>query len=685
MKFGNPLFLYGLFALAIPIIIHLFNFRRYKTVIFSDITFLKEVTEQSQSKNRLKHWLLLLCRLLFILFLVLAFAQPYIPGKNTANPNGSLVSIFVDNSFSMSAEGTLGNLLEIAKKTAVEISKTYNESDRFQLITNPFEGKHQRFYTRDEFIQLVEEIKEAPNQRNLSEIFLRQQNAFSTIDVQHVKNHYSYIISDFQKSIISEKINLNDSLLHVNFVPLKTNAVKNLFIDSVWFNQAVLKPQENNLLYVKIKNINNDAVESKPINLFINGKSFSLATFSVSENNETIVSIPVKIEQPGVVNAMLSIDDYPITYDDKFYFSFTVSNKLNVAVINGKEANKHIEDLFKNDAFFQLTDYDESQLKLSELNHNNFIVLNELQNITAGLIQEVKKSIEEGSCVAVFPSANYGTNEYNLLSQLNIPLLSKPDTGNFILEKPDLKNPFFNTVFDEKKINKNEKMDLPKISLRYSLASVGSLKAQRILSFLNGDPFLIMQNESKGKIYFCFSPLDIKYNTLSRHALFVPIMYRMALSGLPENALYYVLGTTKKRNIKLTSNTEEPLKLTNTESKQIIIPPQKNTNQKVEITIAQENISEPGNYTINTENNTIIDGLSLNYNRNESVLDFLSDKEIEKIAADHSFKASVINQGVTDYSHLLKQESIGKKYWKICILLTLLALITEALLIRFYK
>ena len=84
MKFLFPTFLFALFTIAIPIIIHLFSFRRYKTVYFSHVGFLKDIKKESQKKSRLKQLLMLLARILTIIFLVFAFSQPYIPTKNAA-------------------------------------------------------------------------------------------------------------------------------------------------------------------------------------------------------------------------------------------------------------------------------------------------------------------------------------------------------------------------------------------------------------------------------------------------------------------------------------------------------------------------------------------------------------------------------------------------------------------------
>ena len=85
MQFVNPLFLLGLLAISIPVIIHLFNFRKFRKVYFTNVKFIEELRQQTQKHSQLKHLLVLLMRILAIVSLVLAFAQPYIPLNKNAN------------------------------------------------------------------------------------------------------------------------------------------------------------------------------------------------------------------------------------------------------------------------------------------------------------------------------------------------------------------------------------------------------------------------------------------------------------------------------------------------------------------------------------------------------------------------------------------------------------------------
>ena len=81
MMFVYPLFLWALAVVSIPIIIHLFNFRKYKKVYFSNVKFLRELKQESKSKSRLKEILILSARCLALISIVFAFAQPVLKNK----------------------------------------------------------------------------------------------------------------------------------------------------------------------------------------------------------------------------------------------------------------------------------------------------------------------------------------------------------------------------------------------------------------------------------------------------------------------------------------------------------------------------------------------------------------------------------------------------------------------------
>ena len=245
MQFLFPAFLVGLVAIAVPIIIHLFNFRRFKTVYFSNVSFLKEVIEETASRSRVKHLLVLAARILAITFLVLAFAQPFIPKRNTNIAAGKkYVSVYVDNSFSMGAMTGGVRLLDRAKQAAKEIIQNYAANDEFQLITNDLQGKHQRLIGREEFLSMLDEVEISPSSRSLSEISRRQADILSS---ENSNNKIAYLLSDYQRNMGDF---VPDTSVKYNLLPLAADAQQNIFVDTAWFMEPVQLLNQNVKLIV---------------------------------------------------------------------------------------------------------------------------------------------------------------------------------------------------------------------------------------------------------------------------------------------------------------------------------------------------------------------------------------------------------------------------------------------------
>ncbi|MFM7726413.1 MAG: BatA domain-containing protein, partial [Flavobacteriales bacterium] len=233
MKFVHPEMLWGMLATAVPIIVHLFNFRRFKKVYFSNVEFLREIKQETQSKRNLKHLLILASRMLAIAAIVLAFAQPYIPQPGVAEkPGGTAVSIYIDNSFSMQGAGKDGAMLDLAKNKALEIVESFGPSDKFQLLTGDFEGRHQRLVSKEEMTSLIQEVDLSPAARKLSEVATRQRDALNTSGLE--KRH-AFILTDLQNSVTDTEALINDTTLRVTVVPELPEIRSNIFIDSVWF------------------------------------------------------------------------------------------------------------------------------------------------------------------------------------------------------------------------------------------------------------------------------------------------------------------------------------------------------------------------------------------------------------------------------------------------------------------
>lgn len=316
MSFVHPSFLWALTALSVPIIIHLFNFRRYKKVYFTNVRFLKELQIESKSRSRLKEWLILLVRCLIILFLVLAFAQPVILHQRTDNSQEKVVSIYLDNSFSTENLSKLGPVFQREKVKCKEIVNAFNNSCKFHLITNDFEGRHQRLLTKQDALQAIDEIKVSASTRKLSNV-LERQTAF--LKNNSLKSNTIYCLSDAQKSTFNLQEWEPDTAIAVTLLPQEVNAINNVFIDSCWFETPVQQKGQILHLHAKIVNNSSSSIEAGSAKLYVNNQQVALSSYSAMPNESRVVDFKFECKNEGLNFGSLKIEDYPITFDDKLF------------------------------------------------------------------------------------------------------------------------------------------------------------------------------------------------------------------------------------------------------------------------------------------------------------------------------------------------------------------------------
>ena len=332
MNFLYPTFLLALFAIAIPIIIHLFNFRRFKKVLFTNVRFLKEVKQQTRAKSQLKHLLVLASRILAISCLVLAFAQPYIPvEKNQKIVKENVVSIYIDNSFSMDAVNSEGRLLEQAKLFAQEIATGFKPTDRYQLLTNNFDGRQQRLLNQDEFLEQVDNVSMSSHVRSVADVIQRQDEVFQSGTADGKR---SFIVSDFQESNTDFQQVTADSSVLYTLVPIASQDRANLYLDSCWFESPIRRANQPDKLLVRVRNISDNGYDNIPLKLMINGTQKALGSCSVGGNSYVDVPLSFTVNEPGMVNAVVSLTDYPVTFDDAFYFNYEIASSVKVLCIS---------------------------------------------------------------------------------------------------------------------------------------------------------------------------------------------------------------------------------------------------------------------------------------------------------------------------------------------------------------
>jgi hypothetical protein len=135
VSFLNPLFLFGLAAAAVPILIHLFTRKRPREMKFPSLEFLSEVNRSEIRRLRLRQWLLLLLRTLAVAALALAMSRPALRGSAGLSRNASTTVVaLVDRSGSMGAMAPDGTLLAGAKRALESLLTTLGPADELLLV-----------------------------------------------------------------------------------------------------------------------------------------------------------------------------------------------------------------------------------------------------------------------------------------------------------------------------------------------------------------------------------------------------------------------------------------------------------------------------------------------------------------------------------------------------------------------
>ena len=400
MQFLYPTFLWALAALAIPVIIHLFYFRRFRKVYFSNVKFLKEVKEETSMRSRLRNLLVLLTRLLALAALIFAFAQPFLPKNDQEVTRGQkAVSVYLDNSFSMSAENDRAPLIEVAKDRARDIINAYGVEDRFQVISNEFAGRQQRLVGQEEALSMIDEVVIGPASRQLNRVLERQQTALNRGNMQ---NQIAYQISDFQRSVTDLEVP-EDSTFQLNLLPLQSVQERNVAIDSAWFEAPIPQLNQNNLLLVKVRNYSDEDLDNIRLSLRYEGQTKPEGILSIPARSSKIDSVYININRPGVGKAELQITDYPIQFDDRYFVTFNVADRVKVLNINNGSNERNLQAALKGLSVFQTTFTDSRQIDYGTLGDYQLIILSQQDQVSSGLGARLSEYVNDGGNLLVFP------------------------------------------------------------------------------------------------------------------------------------------------------------------------------------------------------------------------------------------------------------------------------------------
>ncbi len=672
MHFLFPTFLIASTAIAIPIIIHLFEFRKFKQVLFTNVRFLRELKEETTNRSKLKNLLILLARCLALLSLVIAFAQPFLGDNVNTSKGDKSISIYVDNSFSMNALTKDVSLLEQAKIKAKEIVQAYANTDKFQILTNDFEGRHLRLTNKEEAINYIDDIKIGPAVKNISKVLQRQ---LQVLQSGKSIEKTAYILSDFQKNI-ADINQFKDSSINIYLIPLQSVQQNNISIDSAWFESPVQLVNQPNPMVLKVTNNSDEPVENVAVTLKYENQSKPIGSINLKPKETRLDTVNVSVLKSGWHQATLQITDYPIQFDDSYYFSFYVPEKVDVLVINDLNNNKYLNAALYGSRIFNVKEQNISNINYAQIKDNRMIILNDINTISSGLASELSDYIRKGGSVLIFPSVGADVSSINTF----LNSIQANNVAPFDNQERKCSTINFNDfVFDDVFLQKSNNLRLPTTKGNFKIMNKSG---ESLITYRDGSAFITKNTVGTGNVFLSASPLDEKYSDLVRNGeIFVPMMYKMSISSSKETKISRIIG--KDENIQIdtkTSAKEASFRIKG--EKEEFIPAQMVQSNQLILGI-KEGIKQAGFYQLYQKKDSILSSFAFNYDRKESDLNF-SDVATLKSFTNKNIKL-INNNAEANFTVLVGEKNNGIVLWRWCLIFALLFLAIETILIKFFK
>ncbi len=673
MPFLNPWVLFALGAVAIPIVIHLFHFRRYKTVLFPNVRLLKETKWHADARSRLRHLLVLACRILAITFLVMAFAQPIIKQGNQWHvPGRSVISIYLDNSFTMERLASGSNLLEAAKKQARQLVARYGDGHQYQILTNDFRGAEQRLVDAQEALLRIQSVSFSPQHRTIDQVLARQQDALAV----PATSKLAFLLTDAQRTTMAALPQAIDTTMHVFLIPFQSATGGNLYIDTCRLWAPVQLVGQQAMLTVRIRNESNTDVMNERLTLTLNDEIKALSEFSVLANGMVEDTLFFTFSQPGWSRGVITVTDYPITFDDSYFFTCKAEERLQVLEITESSGNPFVRALCAESEFLALRSVVLARLPHDEIRKSDVVVGSNLRSLPSGLAAQLKEFLEQGGNVALFVPLDADIDSYNdFLTAVGSDRLSARFCEECQVKRVNTRHPVFREVF----ARLPENVQLPQAQRGRFFEGYTRARIEPLLTAANQQPVIIHTPVGAGNLYVSAWPLDLQSNDLGKNPLFPPMLFNMAAIRSYVQAQVYTIGSDQRVPVLAGALPANQMLLLRSKEQEMI-PLQRRDRQIVNLFPGDEGL-QAGFYEITDRLGNQYGWLAFNYDRAESRQDFLSEEELRQLGL--RLGARVIKTVSGAPLGTQTGQTDGLPLWKVSIILALVFLCLEVLLLKF--
>jgi hypothetical protein len=705
MTFLNPLVLLGIITAAIPVILHLLNLRKLRTIEFSTLTFLKELQQTKIRRLKLRQLLLLLLRTLLIVLLVLAFARPAFHGSlfGTIGTNARTTYVIIlDDSYSMAVSDEHGERFHQAKQVCESLINLLNEGDEVFLIKLSDIPRATIEPATHDFAALrvlIGESKPSAIRRTLDDALRLSAKLLAQ---SNNANKEIYVISDFQKTLI-ENANIKSQSIgyfdeRVRFFILnigEEDVVDNASIDSVQVVTKIIEQNTPVTLNVFLRNYGDAPLKNHVVSIFVDGVRTAQQAVNIEPWSSGMATFVVTPKRAGILKGHVELENDLFEADNKRYFTFAVPEQLNVVVVPDVESDDRFiqfalrSALFPGKSLMNVERVTPKQFSTVDFSRVDVVMMVGVNDVSPGVQERIKGFVERGGGMIFFPNSK-GEFPASLLSELSLP---RPDgmiafdrnSGSLTFSKVDVDHPLFATVFEASGIKKQQtdEIESPIIekTLQWSVGAAG----HAVIHLNNGKTFFSEHLFGEGKILFCSVAPVLSWSDFPLKGIFVPLVYRSVIyaASKGKSTESYYSGDTPLLTIPQQQRIlrEGQYSVVSTKGVEEFLTPPSTLHGKTVIQLPL--LEAPDIYDVRVAS-TMVTSFAVNLDGKESDGRKFSDTEFESLWKQLGVLPTAI-QAISQVDRLhetVLKSRFGVELWKYCIAIALILTIVEMIIAR---
>lgn len=436
MAFLNPIFLFGLLAAGIPLLIHLWNRRRVVTIDFSSLMFLVAAHRQNVRRVQLKNLLILLLRMCIVALIALALARPFLTlGLPLSAVRAKTdVVVILDNSYSMAYEGVEGVAFEKAKALSTEVLRSLRHGDSASLIL-------MSDVARPVFRQLTPDIESVITAVDEAAVSYRATNVQPSLELAHemfngegvqptassALNREIYLISDFAENGWENWGRVpNLAGARIFLLPVTEQNPHNTNIEEIVASNQLIGMNLSFQLSLTATNHSAAPLEQSTLTLFIRGEKRRTMTFSAAADASLTTPLTHRFSTPGTHTGYFTLTPDRLNVDNQRYFAFEALGEVRVLCVGEQTQTLTLALNPNNGTMLLPTACTPAEFETLPLEDYDVIVLADVPEVTAPMRTQLQTCIRLGKSLMVFIGGNSMQLRDMLPAQLGTPLTWTP-------------------------------------------------------------------------------------------------------------------------------------------------------------------------------------------------------------------------------------------------------------------